>query len=86
MALETRNESSTQSLNLEITIADNLVGTIYAGLDNLGNINSGFNITRPDLVFSEPENVTELTTNIHAAIDDFLNQSKANFDSNTPAE
>ena len=86
MALETINESSTQSLNLDITLAENIVGTVYAGLDNLGNINSGFNITRPDLVFANADNVTELTANIHTAIDDFLKQAKANFDLNTPAE
>ena len=86
MALETTNESATQSLNLDITLAEDIVGTIYASLNNQGDINTSFNITRPDLVFANIDNMTELTDNIHTAIDDFLKQAKANFDSNTPAE
>ena len=86
MALETTNKSSTQSLNLDITLAEDIVGTVYAGLDNLGNVNSGFNITRPDVAFANADNVTELTANIHTAIDDFLKQAKTTFDSNKPAE
>lgn len=86
MAIEITTESSNQSSNLSITIEEATVGVVYSSIDNLGNVNSGFNITNPEIAFSDANNATEVTNNIHTAIDEFLAQAKTNHDSSQPSE